>query len=195
MDIESLDELREPDQLTLRFGPMGFETGRILQPDDAALYQQDTISHAGLFPSVAKSTRGAFERLRSTYAYGVLSYEIFRVVDNLVQLVIEQALRDRFMELHDNVVRFEDAAGEVHDVTATSFDALYDAIHSQNRLRRPQRWRLRLRRTGELIFDGMLDSLLRWARGEGSLRGQRNRRGDFLLKASGTTWRTDRATI
>lgn len=41
----------------------------------------------------------------------------------------------------------------------------------------------RLRQTGELVyFDGMLDSLLRWARGEGLLRGQRNRWPEPKLK-------------
>ena len=95
MDIKSLAELREPDERTLRFGPMGFETGRMLAPEDAARYQQDVISRADLVPAVAASTRGTFDRLRSAYAYGVLSYEIFTAVDDLVQLLIEQALRDR----------------------------------------------------------------------------------------------------
>ena len=67
----------------------------------------------------------------------------------------------------------------VHDVPAASFRELYDEIHAQGRLHKPQRWRLRLRQSGELIyFDGMLGSLLRWARAEGLLRGQRNRHLD-----------------
>lgn len=81
------------------------------------------------------------------------------------------------------MVPFEDAQGLVHEVTANSFDALYEEIHTNARLHRPQRWRLRVLRTGELMyFDGMLDSLLRWARGEGLLRGQRNRRLEPVLK-------------
>jgi len=44
-------------------------------------------------------------------------------------------------------------------------------------------WRLVVRRTGGIIrFDGMLDSLLRWAREEGLLRGQRNRTHDSVLR-------------
>jgi hypothetical protein len=133
---------------------------------------------------VAASTRGTFERLRSTYAYGVLSYEIFTVDDDLVQLVIEQALRDRFMEFHHDAVCFQDASGVVHEVRARTFEELHETIHRENRLRKPHNWRLPLRRTGKPIyFDGMLDSLLRWARGEGLLRGQRNRRQEPLLKA------------
>jgi hypothetical protein len=123
------------------------------------VYQQEIISHAELVPAVAEGTRNTFERIRSLHAYGVLSYEFFTAADDLTHLVIEQALRDRFMEFHGGVTPFGDAHGAVHDVAATTFDALYGEIHRENRLRRPQRWRLRLRRTGELIyFDGMLDS-------------------------------------
>lgn len=131
MDIKSLDELREPDKRTLRFGPRGLETGGTLRPEDAAQYQQETISHADLVPGVASSTRGTFERLRSAYAHGVLSYDLFTVVDDLVQLVIEQALRDRFLEFYSNVVPFEDARGEVHEIQARTFDALYEEIHAR----------------------------------------------------------------
>jgi hypothetical protein len=185
LEIKPLAELQEPDKMTLRFGPMGLETGRMLVADDAALYRQEVISGAHLVPAVAASTRGTFERLRSTYAYGILSYEIFTVVHDLVQLVIEQAMRDRFMEFHHGVVCFQDAAGAVHEIRERTFDEVHDALHSENRLRRPQSWRLPLRRTGELIyFDGMLDSLFRWARGEGLLRGQRNRRLEPLLKTA-----------
>jgi hypothetical protein len=184
VDIKSLAELREPDELTLRFGPMGLETGRMLRPEDAARYQQEIISRADLVPAVAASTGGTFDRLRSLYADGVLSYEIFTAVDDLVQLLIEQALRDRFMEFHDGLIPFEDAKGAVHPVAARTFEELYKAIRQENRLRKPQKWRLPLRKTGKLIyFDGMLDSLLRWARGEGLLRGHRNRCQESLLKA------------
>ena len=172
MDIKSLGDLRRADDRTLRFTSLGFATGGKLRPADAALYQQEVISHAELVPAVAEGTRNTFERIRSLHAYGVLSYDIFTAADDLTHLVIEQALRDRFMEFFEGIVPFEDARGAVHEVTAATFDALYREIHMENRFRRPRRWRLRLRRTSELIyFDGMLDSLLRWARGEGLLRG------------------------
>jgi hypothetical protein len=181
--IRSLEELRQADERTLHFAPQGFLTGSMMRPEDAAVFQQEVISHAELVADVAKSTRATFERLRSLYAYGVLSYDIFTAADDLAQLVIEQALRERFMEFHDGAVPFEDSSGTVHEVPATDFAVVYDEIHMDGRLHRPQRWRLRLRRTGELIwFDGMLDSLLKWARGEGLLRGQRNRMLDPVLK-------------
>lgn len=183
MDIRSLEELRQADERTLRFTSLGLATGGKLRPEDAALFQQEVISYAELVPAVAESTRNTFERLRSLHAYGVLFYDIFTAVEDLTHLVIEQALRDRFLEFHDGVVPFEDARGIVHELTPATFDVLYDEIHKESRLRKPKLWRLRLRRTGELIyFDGMLDSLLRWARGEGLLRGQRNRKLEPILK-------------
>lgn len=183
MDIRSLEELRQADEMTLRFTSLGFATSGMLRPEDAAVYQQEVISHAELVAAVAEGTRDTFERLRSLHSYGVLSYDMFTAADDLANLVIEQALRDRLIEFYGGVVPFEDAGGAVHPVPAASFDALYEAIHAEGRLRRPQRWRLRLRRTGDLIyFDGMLDSLMRWARGEGLLRGQRNRHLEPVLR-------------
>jgi hypothetical protein len=183
MDVRSLEELREADERTLRFTSCGFDTGGMLRPEDAAVYQQEVISCAELVPAVAEGTRNTFERLRLLHSYGVLAYDMFTAADDLAHLVIEQALRDRFVEFHDGRVPFEDACGEVHEVPAVSFDVLYEQIHAEDRLRKPQRWRLRLRRTGDLIyFDGMLDSLMRWARREGLLRGQRNRHLEPVLR-------------
>ncbi len=183
VDIRSLEDLRQADERTLRFTPSGFDTGGMLRPEDAAVYQQEVIGHTELVAAVAENTRSTFERLCLLHAYGVLSYDMFTAADDLAQLVIEQALRDRFMEFHDGVVPFEDANGTVHEVPAASFDALHDKIHAEGRLRSPQRWRLRLRRTGELIyFDGMLASLLRWAHSEGLIRGQRNRQLEPVLR-------------
>jgi hypothetical protein len=181
--MRSLSELCEADELTLRFTSHGFDTGGTLRPEDAALYQQEILRHAELSDAVAEGTRSTFERLRLLHSYGILSYDMFTAADDLAQLVLEQALRDRFMEFHDGTVPFQDAHGTIHSISAASFAALYEQIHAEGRLHKPQRWRLRLRRTGECVyFDGMLDSLLRWARAEGLLRGQRNRHLEPVLK-------------
>ena len=172
MKIKSLDELRDADERTLRFTSFGFDTGGMLHPEDAALYQQESLSHAALSEAVAEGTWSTFDRLRLLHSYGVLSYDMFTAADDLAHLAIEQALRDRFIEFHDGTVPFQDAHCTVHHVPAASFEALYEEIHAEGRLRSPQRWRLQLRRTGKRIyFDGMLDSLLRWARAERLLRG------------------------
>ena len=153
-----------------------------MRPEDAALFQQEAISHAVLVPAVGESTRNTFDRLRSLYAHGIMFYDAFTIVDDQAHLVIEQALRERFVEFYGVTVPFENVGGIVHDVPAAKFDVLYDEIHRDGRLRKPHRWRLRLRRTGELTyFDGILDSLLRWLAVRGLLRGQRNRMREPLL--------------
>lgn len=121
MGIRSLEELRRADERTLRFTSLGLATGGKLRPEDAAVYQQEVISHAELVPAVAEGTRNTFERLRWLHAYGVLSYNIFTAAEDLSHLVIEQALRDRFVEFYEEVVPFEDARGVVHEVTAATF--------------------------------------------------------------------------
>ena len=40
MDIKSLEELRQVDERTLRFAPLGLALGGKMRPEDAALYQQ-----------------------------------------------------------------------------------------------------------------------------------------------------------
>ena len=148
--IRSLDELRQTDERTLRYTSLGFDTGGMLRPEDAALYQQESLSHAELSETVAEGTRSTFDRLRLLHSYGVLSYEMFTAADDLAHLVIEQALRDRFVEFHDGAVPFQDADSTIHNVPAASFETLYEEIHAEDRLRKPQRWRLQPRRTGKI---------------------------------------------
>jgi hypothetical protein len=184
VEIKSLDELRQVDERTLAFAPLEMALSGQMRPEDAVLYQQEVISHAELVPAVGEHTRATFERLRMLYSYGVLYYDIFTIVEDQAHLVLEFALRERFLAFYDGAVPTEDAEGKPHTVQATGVDDLFEQIRKGSRLRGPQRRRLRLRRTGEVIpFDGMLDSLLRWARGEGLLRGQRNRRLEPLLKS------------
>src|SRR5215469_16878141 len=102
MVIKSLDELREVDERTLKFQPLGL--GGRMRPEDAARYQQEVISHPGLAPEVPQRVRGCFERLRTIYSYGVLCYDLFTVAYDQAQLALELALRERFMEFHGDTV-------------------------------------------------------------------------------------------
>ncbi len=168
MDIKSLDELREPDERTLRFQPLGL--GGRMRPEDAAVFQQQVISHAELVADVPEPVRSGFEQLRTIYAYGVLCYDFFTVAYDQAQLALEFALRERFVEFYGGIVPLSDGSGNLQEVPAATFEQVHNAIR---RIRQP---RLRVRRTGKVIsFNGMLDSLMRWARAEGLLRGQRNR--------------------
>jgi hypothetical protein len=85
-------------------------------------------------------------------------------------------LRERFPPFYGGIVTFVDAEGVEHQIETDRFDVLYDELHRERRLFKPNRWRLKLRSGRDPIyFNGMLDSLLRWARDEGLLGGQRDR--------------------
>jgi hypothetical protein len=154
MDIKSLEELRRPDDRTLHFAPLGL--GGKMRAEDAAVFQQEVISHVELVPAVAEGTRNSFDRLRALYAYGVLNYDIFTIVEDQAHLVLEHALRERFLDFYNGAVPMEDGAGQPHTIQAARVGELFKEIRKGSRLRGSQRRRLRLRRTGELIeFDGM----------------------------------------
>ncbi|MGN9912645.1 hypothetical protein ACTMTJ_34425 [Phytohabitans sp. LJ34] len=169
MDIKSLDELRQVDQRTLHFTPMGLGVGVQMRPDDAAQFQQQVVAQFELAPAVAEGTRKSFQDLRTVFAYGVLCYEIFTLVGDHALLVIEQALRDRFIDYHDGTVTFVDPDGVDHRVTAQRYEQVSE-FSSRHR-----NWQLRVTDGLMMRFNGTLAGLREWARHVGLLRGQRNR--------------------
>lgn len=150
-----------------------------MKPADAAAFQQEAIASADLASSVPESVRKSFERIRKVHSYGVLDYELFTVAHNQAQLVLEHALRERFIEYFGGVVTFVDENGAEHRLTFTSIEDLRNQLKQRarrSRGARPSPWRLRIRRTSRLVnFDGMLTGLLTWAREEGLLKGARAR--------------------
>ncbi len=166
MIIKSLDELRQVDERTLIFTPMGL--GR-MRPEDSAEFQQQVVAQFELAPAVAEGTRKSFDDLRTVFAYGVLCYEIYTLVNDHALLVLEQALRDRFIEFYKGTVRFVDRGGAEHAVAAERYEQVYEFAAAHRRCR------LRLGDGHTMAFDGMLSNLRAWARQIGLLRGQRNR--------------------
>jgi hypothetical protein len=147
VEITSLDELREVDERALAFAPLEVALSGRMRPEDAALYQQEAISHADLVPAVAEHARAAFERLRTLFAYGVLYYDIYTIVEDQAHLVLEFALRERFLAFYNGAVPMEDAQGELHMVQGTAVDDVFEQIRVGSRQRGRCRQRLRLRRT------------------------------------------------
>lgn len=177
VDIKSIDELREADERTLSFSPYGL--GGKLPTEQAARFQQETIAQPDLAPGVPQRVRDCYDRLRTIHSYGVLCYDFFTVAHDQAQLALEFALRERFMEFHGDSAEFRDTEGNLHQLATTPFTEL----QSQIRKHEDDEWRLVIRRTGGSIpFDGMLDALLRWARAEDLLHGQRNRTRDRLFR-------------
>ena len=122
-----------------------------------------------------ESTRNSYDRVRAIYAYGAFCYDLYTVAGNQARLVLEQALRERFLRFYGGTVTFIDGTGCQHEVTAERFSELFD----QDSPLVKRGWLLKLRSGRKPIrFNGMLASLLRWAREEGLLGGQRDRRQD-----------------
>jgi hypothetical protein len=173
VEIRTLEELQAPDEGALPFSSWGL--GGKLDPHDAAIYQQETVAQVDLAPEVPESVRKLFERIRTVFSYGVLCYDLYTVADDLTHQTLEHAFRERFIEFYGGKVTFVDGNGAEHNVVATTFGKLHDLALTSHHLNR-LKWRLRLRNSPEpLFFNGMLKTLVKWARAEGLLRGQRNR--------------------
>src|SRR5258708_17573526 len=108
------------------------------------------------------------EQLRpcpAIYAYGIFSYDFYTVAASYARLVVEQALRDRFLPFHGGTVTLLGRDGGEHAVTARRFDDLHD----RDAPLVDRSWRrLKLQDVRAAIpFNGMLASLLPWPRAEG----------------------------
>jgi hypothetical protein len=167
--VRPISELREADELTLAFGPMGL--GGQMPPEDSAEFLQRLMARHELAPAVADGTRRSFDQLRNAFAYGLFCYDIFTLVNDRALLVFEQALRDRFIGFHQGTVTFIDPqTGHGQPVVADRYEQVQEFTS------RHRGWRLRVGDGPDAIaFNGMLGGLREWARHAGLLRGQRNR--------------------
>ena len=177
MRIKTFDELIAPDERTLRFTPLGFSMGpQILKPEYAAEFQQQVIAGCDLHPDVPEDTRNAFERVRTLHSYGILCYEAFTVADDLSWLVMEQAFRERFVTYFNGTIPFVNIrTGDEDAITVRNFEEVYQAVTPGGSHAKGV-WRLKLRSNGQpMKFRASFSHLLKWARQEGLLHGQRNR--------------------
>ena len=174
MDMRTFTELTTPDERSLQFTPLGLATQGKLSPESAVEFQQRSIAAADLLPAVPEGTRSSFERLRTMHAYGVLCYDLFTVVDDLTWIVLEQALRESFIQFYGGAIPLVGKDGAESMFSASNFEAISEAFrwggsHAE--------WRLQLRNQGtSMRLPLTLRPLLGWARQERLLHGQRNRR-------------------
>jgi len=174
MDIRTFADLTTPDPRSLSFTPLGLSP-RGLTPESAVDFQQRAIATADLVPDVPEGTRSSFERLRTLHTYGVLCYDNFTVVEDLTRVVLEQALRERFITFYGEVIPLVRRDGTESMLQGSDFDAINAAFRRGGSHARGG-WELRLRNRGTSMRVPLsLGSLLDWARQEGLLHGQRNR--------------------
>lgn len=182
MEIKSFEELTTPDPRTLAFTPMGLSTMGLLNPEDAAEFQQRVIAHWDLAENVAEGTRNGFDRLRRIYGYGVLCYDVFTVVRDMAWLLLEQAFRERFLEFYDHVVPLVNDRGDEVPLKAHNYSDVDNAFRRGGTHAR-RKWYLPLSVGSTMRFSGSFAQLQEWARKEGLLDGQRNKRMDPLHRA------------
>ena len=94
-----LKQLREADETTLRFSPWGL--GGRLEPAVSAAYLAELMSHACLVDTVPEDVRLSFERVRTVFMHGLLDYDLFTAAYSLGHLVLEGALRTRFITYYE----------------------------------------------------------------------------------------------
>jgi hypothetical protein len=133
---EILNGLRKTDESTLRFSPWGF--GGRVEPADSAAFLSGLLSHATLVDAVPEDVRMGFERVRKVFLHGLLDYDMFTAAYFLGHLVLEGALRHRFISYYDGAIPV--IRSGVNDTLAVStfadyYDALLEARRRHERLR------------------------------------------------------------
>jgi hypothetical protein len=161
---QSLTELLAVDDMTRAFHPMGL-SGALLPSEESLRYLRDAIERAQLVPTVPETVRNNFERVRKTFLYGLMEYDLFTVADDDARLVLEGALRVRFVTLYGGeitVIR----DGQPKTIRGEWFDDFY------KRLRRDDLLVTRDGRHHDLSLGTA--GLFNWARKERLLVGQRS---------------------
>jgi hypothetical protein len=171
MIIKPFAELGQADDASLLIRPLDIDPANVAE--GVSDYRQRLIASFELADEVPDTTRQSYERVRTIYTYGILCYEFYTVAADHARLVAEQALRDRFLPFYGGTPVFLDKNNVEHPVPAQRFDDLYR--HEEPLV--DKKWRrLKLISGREpIVFNGMLPSLLKWARAEGLLGGQRDR--------------------
>ena len=122
--------------------------------------------------AVPAPIQSQFGKIRDLYIDGLFRYEHFTTAAHRSYGVLEAALKTRFVEHYAQGLPIV-VDGQEESRAAARWDDVERITGRQAKRRR--------RLSGHRDFDGSLRSLLRWARGERYLYGQRNRRKEDLL--------------
>jgi hypothetical protein len=183
--IKTYEELVAPDERNTLMGfiearkPGGFDV------EVAARLGQEDVSHIELHSDVPEALTSAFGRVRMVYSYGLFEYELYTVARDQAVLLLEQALRARFITLYDGVITLvSNRTRKTEQLKATDFETVVDDLNRGGE-HASGNWTVQLR-SGKCLslpdqhghegpFRGTLTQLLDWARQECLLTGQRTR--------------------
>jgi len=121
--LSALAELREPDQRS-----MMWIVGGAAGAGEAAEYHKRVMAQLDVPASVPETVRKSFDRIRSSYRQGLFCYDLYTVAGDQARLLIELALKERFVEFYGGTVLFTDGQGNTQTVTASAFDEVYRGI-------------------------------------------------------------------
>lgn len=175
VDLDGADllaDLQRPDELALRFNPYGL--GSRLAPEDAARFQAASIAQALLADDVPEDVRDNFERARKLHLYGVLEYSFFTAAADYTLLVLEGALRQRFLSHYSGGIPVVHGKDIDEALPARTFDDVREAR---------RRYKLRGSDGATYPLPVGASELLAWARRERLLTGTRTRIVDRALAA------------
>ena len=98
---------------------------------------------------------------------------MFTVADNLAWLLLEQALRERFIAFYDGIIPLVNNNGEEHPLIAPNFDVVAEAFRRGDYRRGS--WSLQISSGDTMKFRASLSQLQGWARRELLLDGHATR--------------------
>ncbi len=175
MPIQILDDLATVDEMARRFAPYGLAVGGLMSPEDTVRWHQTTIAGIDLTEGVPRDVKASFERLRDTHTYGVLRFGLFSVAHSQSYMVIDHALRSRFISYYENLIPLVNLeTKERKKVRVSGFESLYQLLRKEYKVGKG--WRLEIEEGEARTFHGSFTNLLDWAFSVGLLRGQRSRR-------------------
>ena len=172
---ESLYErLRIPDARTLRFAPGLLLTTSTMKPESSAEYLSRLVG-LPVAEAVDDDVRRSIDRVRAVFCHGLFDYDLLTAAQSLAYLLVEGALRRRFVHAYGGVVPFvqED---RTEALATDSFDDVNAAVRRGGSYASDRGWRLHELGGGvHKDFDASYASLMKWARRGQLLSGQRNR--------------------
>jgi len=127
------------------------------------------LSHATLAPAVPEDVRLSFDRVRTVFMHGLLDYDLFSAAYSLGHLVLEGALRTRFITYYEGRIPIL-RDGSKETLAVSSFSEYHAALGAA----RKRRQKLKLDGDPPEPLPRGYPDLYAWARHRGLLIGQRN---------------------
>ena len=162
----TFEQMIASDELTLRFTPLGLATGqRVMSPEGKLEHLRNTIANAELVPDVPEEVRQHFARFRKLFLYGVVEYDFFTLVEDLLHLQLEAAFRHRFISYYEGRIPIFVEDKVEATLLASSFHDVRAAAKLKYKLNEDQR---------PVQFPRSLTAFFRWARTHRLVVGQRS---------------------